>query len=157
MAINRKPNKRPRKKSFTGGSVEDREQGQLMAWVKNRYPEILCETDIAGAKLTPVQARKIYAQRQPRKGWPDVRIFEPRGEYSAFFIEYKKTGANILKRDGELRADEHLRQQAKLHKALLERGYLAGFVVGLENAKRAVKAYLNSDFDNLKTVLINDN
>ena len=26
--------KKPRKKSFTGGNKEDREQGQLMAWIK---------------------------------------------------------------------------------------------------------------------------
>ena len=133
--------KKPRKKSFTGGNREDREQGQLMAWIKSRYPEILCTTDLAG----------LYVQ--PRKGWPDITIFEPRAQYSLLMLEFKATGADILKQDGTLRQTQHLKEQSKVHSALSKRGYKVGFVVGLENGKRAVEAYLNSNFDKLQTYI----
>ena len=146
--------KRPRKKSWRGGNVEDREQGQLMAWVKSRYTEVLCETDIAGLNISKHNASKLYAQRQPRKGWPDIRIYERKGDYTMLMIEYKRTGADILKKDGTLLSDSHLKQQAKTHAGLINRGYLAGFCVGLENAKKAIIAYMESDFETLKEYLI---
>ena len=147
--------KTPRKKSWTGGNKEDREQGQLMAWIKSRYPEILCTTDLAGLYIQPHTASKLYAQRNPRKGWPDISIFEPRGEFALLMLEFKATGVSILKKDGTLLKDERLHAQAKIHSALSKRGYKVGFVVGLENGKRAVEAYLNSNFDKLETYIHN--
>ena len=147
--------KKPRKKSFTGGNKEDREQGQLMAWIKSRYPEVLCTTDLAGLYVQPRTAAKLYAQRNPRKGWPDITIYEPRGEFALLMLEFKATGADIVKQDGTLRQTQHLKEQAKLHSALSKRGYCVGFVVGLENGKRAVQAYLNNDFKTIETYLIN--
>jgi len=149
--------KTPRKKSWTGGNREDREQGQLMAWIKSRYPEALCTTDLAGINVQPRTAAKLYAQRNPRKGWPDITIYEPRGEFALLMLEFKATGADVIKKDGTLRQTQHLKEQAKLHSALSERGYCVGFVVGLENGKRAVEAYLNADFKTLETYIHNGN
>ena len=148
-------NKRPRKRSWTGGNLEDREQGKLCSWIKNRYPDAWFKTDRAtGVKLSPYQAKKIYAQRMPVKGWPDLEIMEARGEYAALYIELKATGQKVLKKDGTLLSDSHLKQQAKTHAGLIDRGYLAGFCVGLENAKKAIIAYMESDFETLKEYLI---
>lgn len=146
--------KRPRKKSWRGGNIEDREQGQLMAWVKSRYTEVLCETDIAGLNISKHNASKLYAQRQPRKGWPDIRIYERKGDYTMLMIEYKRTGADILKKDGTLRQTQHLTEQAKLHERLRQQGVCVGFVVGLDNAKKAVQYYMSADFENLNRYLI---
>ena len=64
--------KTPRKKSWTGGNREDREQGQLMAWIKSRYPEsypeTLCTTDLAGNKRTaPHGGQAICPTKPPQR------------------------------------------------------------------------------------------
>ena len=118
---------------------------------------MLCTTDLAGLYVQPRTASKLYAQRNPRKGWPDITIYEPREPYSLLMLEFKATGADIVKQDGTLRQTQHLKEQSKIHNALSKRGYKVGFVVGLENGKRAVEAYLNSNFDKLETYLINGN
>ena len=60
--------KTPRKKSWTGGNREDREQGQLMAWIKSRYPETLCTTDLAGINVQPPHGGQAICPTKPPQG-----------------------------------------------------------------------------------------
>ena len=147
--------KTPRKKSWTGGNREDREQGQLMAWIKSRYPEVLCTTDLAGLYTYSPARRPSYMPNEPPQGLARHYNLRAARTYSLLMIEFKATGADIIKKDGTLRQTQHLKEQAKLHSALSKRGYCVGFVVGLENGKRAVEAYLNGDFKTLETYIHN--
>ena len=139
------------------GQQEDIEQSLLLRWAKAAYPDILFKTDVStGIKLSAKQAAKIYAQRHPRKGWPDIEVKAMRMGFGGLFIELKQTGEQVLKKDGTFKASDHLRSQREAHNKLLEAGYAAGFVIGLENGKRAVKAYLSGNLEALSKVLITE-
>lgn len=61
---------------------------------------------------------------------------------AGLFIELKKDGTRIFKKDGTLVADEHIREQFDKLESLRRRGYCAEFACGLEEAKKLVDKYL---------------
>ena len=124
-----------------------------MAWIKSRYPETLCTTDLAGNKRTAPHGGQAICPTKPPQGLArHYDISNPAHLTALLMIEFKATGADIIKKDGTLRQTQHLKEQSKLHSALSKRGYCVGFVVGLENGKRAVEAYLNADFNNTRNL-----
>lgn len=79
---------------------------------------------------------------QAGRAWPDLQIAEPRNGYAGLFLELKRDGVRIYKRDGELVADEHIREQAALLERLRDKGYMAEFAVGFSQAKHIIDDYL---------------
>lgn len=59
------------------------------------------------------------------------------------FLELKKEGTRLKKKNGEW-ATEHIAEQAKVLEKLRQRGYCAEFAVGFEEAKRIIDGYLGS-------------
>lgn len=57
------------------------------------------------------------------------------------FLELKKEGARLKKKNGEW-ATEHIAEQAEVLEKLRKRGYCAEFAVGFEEAKRIINEYL---------------
>jgi len=88
-----------------------------------------------------------------RKGHPDI-IFQEwfLDKYCGLAIEFKKTGVKVSKKDGTLRKDKHLEEQLKYLTALKERYYIAGFVCGLEDAKKVISAYLEGSTNSLSII-----
>lgn len=64
-----------------------------------------------GAKLTYGQAIKRYKQNGGRRGFPDLQICQPIDRWHSFFLEIKKEGIRIVKRNGTLVADQHIRSK----------------------------------------------
>ena len=63
-------------------------------------------------------------------------------EYCAgLFIELKKDGTRLHKKDGSW-ATDHIAEQAETLQALRDRGYQAYFAVGFEEAKKLIDDYL---------------
>lgn len=64
-------------------------------------------------------------------------------EYEAYgiFIELKKDGARLKKKNGEW-ATEHIAEQAKVIEDLRKLGYCAEFAVGFDQAKKIIDEYL---------------
>lgn len=140
-------------------------ESQLQIRVANylieNYPDIQFHSDYgAGVKLTKRQAAVQKAQNGGRKGWPDMFIAKPRilavgpdesnvrtlnGEpvvyYHGLFVELKKEGVRIHKKNGEW-ADEHIAEQAEVHQQLQKAGYAATFAVGFDEAVKIITAYL---------------
>ena len=71
-------------------------------YIRMQYPDVLFNSGMSGVKLTMGQAIKAKRLRSC-KGFPDLVIYEPRGEHKGLFIELKREGENILKKDGELK------------------------------------------------------
>ena len=123
-------------------------------YLRLRYPNVIFHSDFgSGIKLTMGQAAKQKRQNGGRRAWPDMFIAEPKAKtinrstntqkfYSGLFLELKKEGTRILKKDGTLVANEHIREQAALLQELEKRGYMATFVVGFEQAKQTIDDYL---------------
>lgn len=120
-------------------------QAQVADYLKLQYPDTLFHSDFgSGIKLTPAQAAKQKRQNGGRRAWPDMFIAETRGYYSGLFLELKKEGTRLTKRDGEW-ATPHIVEQAKVLAELGACGYWAEFAVGFDEAKRIIDQYLGEE------------
>ena len=114
----------------------------LADYLRYNYKDIIWRFDLAAdLKLTIGQARK-HKRLQQHRGYPDLFIAEPRGEYHGVYIELKKAGTRIYKKDGTLVADEHIREQFDVLERLRKRGYMAEFACGFDEAKEIIDRYL---------------
>ena len=106
------------------------------------YPDIEFHNDYGtGARLKPYQAKEQAKMNMYRKGWPDLFIAEPRNGYAGLFIELKRDGERLQKRNGDW-SSEHIAIQAERLKELLKKGYYAKFAVGFDEAKKIIDEYL---------------
>lgn len=126
-------------------------QEAVAGYLVTKYPDVMFHSDFgSGTKLTPAQAKRQMRQNGYRKRWPDLFIAEPRGVtyftgregiIAGLFIELKKVGTRLKKKNGEW-ATEHIAEQAAVLEELCKRGYCAEFAVGFDEAKRIIDKYL---------------
>lgn len=128
--------------------TESELQIQVADYLRLQYPEVLFHSDFgSGIKLTMGQAAKQKRQNGGRRAWPDMFIAEPKWEmnsnhdYHGLFIELKKNGTRLQKKNGEW-ASEHIAEQAEVLERLEFRGYKATFAVGFGDAKQIIDDYL---------------
>jgi hypothetical protein len=79
----------------------------------------------------------------PQRGYPDLFIAAPRGNFSGLFIEIKKGDFKPFKRDGTLKQDEHLTEQFEVLTRLKNAGFEALFCSGLDECIETIEKYLN--------------
>ena len=114
----------------------------LADYLGYEYKGAIWRFDLAAdLKLTIGQARK-HKHLQQHRGYPDLFIAEPRGKYHGLFLEVKRAGVKIYKRDGTLVSDAHIREQFDMLEQLRQRGYMAGFACGFDEAKKIIDSYL---------------
>ena len=130
-------------------------ESELQVWVANylriKYPKVIFHSDFgSGIKLTPGQAVKQKRQNGGRRAWPDMFIAEPsprlidgswKYDYYGLFLELKREGTRLYKKDGTP-ATPHIKEQAKVLDELRRRGYKAEFVVGFDEAQKVIDGYL---------------
>ena len=124
-------------------------QAQVADYLRLRYPSVLFHSDFgSGIKLTMGQAIKQKRLNGGRRSWPDMFIAEPKVDlidmiqYSGLFLELKRPNVKIYKKNGDLVANEHIREQAALLDELHKRGYVAKFACGFDEAKKIIDEYL---------------
>lgn len=66
--------------------------------------------------------------------------------YYGLFIELKREGTRIFKKDGKLVADEHIREQYDMLNDLRARGYAAEFGIGFEATKELIDSYMRGEY-----------
>ena len=110
-------------------------------YLRMQYPDVLFNSDMSGVKLTMGQAIKAKRLRSC-KGFPDLVIYEPRGNFKALFLELKREGEVLLKKNGDFKS-EHLKEQAEVMQKLIEKGYYCVFAIGFDNAKYWIDIYLS--------------
>lgn len=107
------------------------------------YPDVVFHSDFgSGLFMKKGQAKKQKAQQAGRRGFPDLQICQPIDSWHGFFLEIKKEGIRIVKRNGELVADDHIREQASMIERLRRAGYYADFGIGLDDCLTKVDAYM---------------
>lgn len=132
-------------------SIPEFELYTLIAqYLQVRYPKVIYRFDLAAdMKLTPGQARR-HKMLHPRRGYPDLFIAEPMPrcvdggwdqEYNGLFIELKKDGIKLKKKNGEW-ASDHIAEQYDMLDRLRFRGYRAEFAVGYKQAIKLIDEYL---------------
>lgn len=121
---------------------------KIARYLQTEYPGIIYRFDLAAdLKLTPGQAAK-HKRLHPDRGYPDLFIanryydLENCVDYHGLYLELKAEGNSPFKRDGSLKKDEHLEEQWKMLQALEERGYVARFATGFDEAKKIIDDYL---------------
>ena len=123
---------------------------QIAQYLQYSYKGIIYRFDLAAdLKLSIGQARKHKALH-PTRGYPDLFIAEPRlvvtddmTDYiHGLFIELKRPGVKIFKKDGTLVASQHIREQYDMLEQLRQRGYKAEFACGFDEAKKLIDGYL---------------
>lgn len=119
---------------------EENLQIAVCNYLRAQYPKVLFNSDLSGIKLTMGQAVKAKKLRSS-KGFPDLVIYEPRGNYHALFLELKREGEKILNKKGDLKTD-HLKEQDEVISKLCVKGYLACFAIGFDEAKKIIDLYL---------------
>lgn len=139
-------------------------QAQVADYLRLQYPHVLFHSDFgSGIKLTPGQAMRQKRLQGGRRSWPDMFIAEPKNvkaeckvitdgniikeahfldQKYGLFIELKKAGTRIYRKDGRLVADEHIREQFDMLEQLRQRGYMAEFACGFDEAKKIIDEYL---------------
>lgn len=99
----------------------------------------------AGAYLTPGQFRERRALSSG-KGWSDLFIPYPSRGYHGLFLEIKKEGVRIKRRDGQLVSDDQIRTEAAFLQRMNRLGYFARFGIGMDNCERFIRWYLNPNY-----------
>lgn len=127
-------------------------QTQVADYIRIKYPDVIFHSDFgSGIKLSMGQAVRQKRLNGGRRSWPDMFIAHPMLSktkdgmpfaWHGLFIELKKDGTKILKKDGNYVADAHIREQAKMLNALQRKGYQAYFAVGFEQAVQIIDSYL---------------
>lgn len=126
---------------------------KVAKYLKKEYPDVYFITDLMGEFFTKGQRKKITAQRCEMKVL-DLTILEPNGFNTGLVMELKKSTEHPMKKDGNLKKDDHLEDQAKSLLHLRARGYYADFVVGYEDCVSCIDWYMNRNLDMLKQRLI---
>jgi hypothetical protein len=118
-------------------------QKQICKWLQYQHRSVLFLSDtIAAVKLTiPQGARNKAIQKEGFKV-PDLLILEPNDKYHGLFIELKIESP--YKKNGELKASEHLEGQLKCINQLKERGYYSCFSWSFEMTKEIIEKYLKN-------------
>lgn len=126
---------------------------QIARYLQLQYPNVIYRFDIAAdLKLTPGQASK-HKRLHPTRGYPDLFIAESStniwnspvrewGLYFGLYIEIKKDGEKLTKKDGSWRTP-HIAEQAEMLERLRQAGYKAEFGIGFEGCKLIIDDYLH--------------
>ncbi len=141
----------PKKPSETKMPVAKEEdvQMQVAEYLRLQYPKVIFRSDFSsGARMSWGLIKKNNAM-QGKRGFPDMFIAEPApakdgsGEYYGLFLELKREGIKVFKKDGVSFVNEHFKEQFDTLTALNEKGYYAVFAFGFEQAKHIIDGYLN--------------
>lgn len=139
-------------------------QAQVADYIRLKYPSVIFHSDFgSGIKLTMGQAIRQKRLNGGRRSWPDMFIAEPKNvkaeckvitdgdvikeahfldQKYGLFIELKKAGTRIYRKDGRLVSDAHIREQFDMLEQLRQRGYMAEFACGFDEAKKIIDEYL---------------
>lgn len=123
-------------------------------YLRKNYPDVLFRTDFSsGMKMAPWQAAK-HKKFQKSRAWPDLFIAESgvvkfkEGNLiinlrkNGMFLELKADGIKLYKKDGTLRKNKHIEEQAEMLEKLRNENYYAEFAIGYEDAIEQIREYL---------------
>lgn len=126
---------------------------QLARYMNIQHPDVPYHFDLSGVNNPSRYSRTLYGLLNER-GFPDFFLATPAPFYSddgkveyytGLFLEIKKEGETVYKKDGTLRKSDHLREQEQMLHKLAGRGYFTSFAVGFDQCKQLVDEYLRKD------------
>jgi len=136
------PKKKNKNKKSGRNNQEDNEQFKVIKYLKEKHPNVLFRVSIDGLRLPIGILMKMKRSGGLQRSLPDIEIFYPNKGYHGLFIEMKKTGRKLKKKDGDW-MDERLAEQANTILKLNNLGYFATFANGEIDAINIIEQYFN--------------
>jgi hypothetical protein len=136
---------------FGEDMTEARMHDLLVEYVKEQYPDVRFISTLVGEFNKSKRVRGRNSRLQSHRGQPDFILFKPTvvkyaidssATTCGLALELKKNEAAAFKKDGSLKAGEHLTEQSEWLEYLAQCGFAAMFVCGLEAAVEAVDWYM---------------
>ncbi|MDQ0923360.1 hypothetical protein QF038_001868 [Pseudarthrobacter sp. W1I19] len=116
---------------------------KIAAHLQENWPNAVAHVDYgSGLKMTMRQAKRQKALN-PRRGHPDLVIYEVRGSFIGLAVELKRDGVNIYKRDKTTPTTEHIAEQRDYLRLLSARGWYTAFAVGAPDCLQLIDDYLS--------------
>lgn len=120
---------------------EESIQIAVSKFIKLAYPNVVFTSESSGVRVNMGTAIKMKKQRSNHK-LPDMIILEPRNGYHGLCLELKKSRQGVYLKNGSLSSLEHIQEQQKTLNVLTEKGYLALFACGIDEALQIIQKYL---------------
>jgi hypothetical protein len=128
---------------------------QVTKWLQLQHPKVIYRWDLAAdIRLTIGQAVRVK-ELHNRRGYPDLFIAEPVGNWAGMFLELKKDKNELLRKDGFLKDNRHNREQLEFLRALRHKGYFVQYGLGFEDAIMKIDRYLKNDKNSLLFLDVN--
>ena len=104
-------------------------QKALIQWINLKYPKLLYCASAGGVRTSFTQAKKMKATGYV-KGFPDLFIYEPKGDFHGLAIEIKTEKGRV--------SISQINWITKLE----ERGYYAKVCKGFDQCKSIIELYM---------------
>jgi hypothetical protein len=121
--------------------TEEQIHTSLCKYIDIVYPAVEFNSDLSGITLTKGQAKKAAKLRKSR-GYPDLVLYEPRGQYHGFHLEIKVEGTSVYLQKGGFTVDAHINEQRQKIEILRQKGYYAEFGVGFIDCQTQIDTYM---------------
>ena len=125
---------------------EDNLQAAVVTYLRLEYKALFCAS--LGGQYQKYDSQKLKAKRTGYiAGFPDLFIYEARGGFNGLAIELKAKGSSPYKKNGDLKKAYDLGgdryNQTRWIQGLTDRGYMAKFCTGFDDAKKTIDDYFN--------------
>lgn len=113
------------------GFLEATIQNMVVAWLENNNYEF--HPSFSGLRTKSWGQRQFMRNQGMRKGYPDIALYEKRGDYGGLFIELKT-----------VRGEVSIEQKSRMQK-LLDRGYACSVGKGYYDSIYKILKYLGGE------------
>jgi hypothetical protein len=116
---------------------------KIADYLREYHPTIPFQIDMSGEKLSKAAATRSSKNRAGLYKQPDLTIYVKKGKYGCLMLELKKLSESPLKKDGNLKKNEHIELQARSIEWLRKYGQKADFAVGYQDTVDKINDYLD--------------
>ena len=117
---------------------------KIADYLREHHPTVPFQIDLSGEALSKVAATRASKNRAGLYKQPDLTVYVKKGNYGTLMLELKKLSAYPLKKNGELKKNEHIELQARSIIWLRKYGQCADFAVGYEDTLKKINKYLDT-------------
>lgn len=105
-------------------------QEAVCRYIRHQYPDVFFNGSAGGVR-TSLSQGKLMKRTGYQKGFPDLFLYEPRGEWHGLAIELKMEKGRATK------------EQEQVLQELRARGYAADVAKGFDEAKALIDKYMD--------------
>jgi len=124
------------------GETERKIHKRIVGYLKTAHPQVRFCSTLDGEKFGSFQAQAVRALQWGR-GIPDLLIFHPTQLYTGLALEIKKD--TVFRKDGKLKAGEHLAEQQDWLDYFSNIGWCARFGCGFSQSIDIIDSYFSNN------------